>query len=135
MKEDVATIVRSRPNLAKVRVEVDLLKPLTKYVWVGHEGQRFSLKGHEQKLEYEGVPTFCRTCNLQGHDLLKCKVEARKINKNCVELGETSGQGNKKNQEENQGQQRNSKGEQGNTQIDEKGKKVANTDMQPNSNI
>lgn len=37
LKEDIATIITSRPNLAKVTVEVDLLKPMQKSVWFGKE--------------------------------------------------------------------------------------------------
>uniref|UniRef100_M1CN18 Non-LTR retrolelement reverse transcriptase n=1 Tax=Solanum tuberosum TaxID=4113 RepID=M1CN18_SOLTU len=89
LKEDVATVIRSRPNLAKVRVEVDLLKPLPQSVWVGHEKQGGSLKGHEQILTYEGVPSFCRTCNLQGHDMTNCNVEAKKGNRTKEEGPQT----------------------------------------------
>lgn len=81
LKEDVATFIRSRPNLPKVRIKVDLLKPLPQSVWVGHGKQGGSLKGHEQILTYEGVPSFCRTCNLQGHNITNCKVEAKRNNK------------------------------------------------------
>ncbi|KAH0658292.1 hypothetical protein KY285_026839 [Solanum tuberosum] len=89
LKEDVATVIRSRPNLTKVRVEVDLLKPLPQSVWVGHEKQRGSLKGHEQILTYEGVPSFCRTCNLQGHNITNCNVEAKKGNRTKEEGPQT----------------------------------------------
>ncbi|KAG5613419.1 hypothetical protein H5410_024700 [Solanum commersonii] len=36
------------------------------------------LKGYEQKLEYEGVPAFCRTCHLQGHDQRKLKTKGKR---------------------------------------------------------
>ncbi|OIT38192.1 hypothetical protein A4A49_16410 [Nicotiana attenuata] len=78
MKEDIATVSRTRPHMAKVRVEVDLMKSLPDAVFVGIEGDTTGLKGRDQKLEYEGVPAFCRTCKLQGHDVERCKVEARK---------------------------------------------------------
>lgn len=61
LKEDVAIIGKSRPNMAKVRVEVDLKKPLLKSVWVGLEGLSAGLRGYEQILEYEGVPDYCTT--------------------------------------------------------------------------
>ncbi|OIT21155.1 putative ribonuclease h protein [Nicotiana attenuata] len=78
MKEDIATVSRTRAHMAKVRVEVDLMKPLPDAVFIGIEGDTTGLKGRDQKLEYEGVPAFCRTCKLQGHDVERCKVEARK---------------------------------------------------------
>lgn len=64
LKEDLATIGRSRPNMAKVRVEVDLSKPLKNSVFVGLEGLGAGFKGYEQKLEYEGVPSYCKMCKL-----------------------------------------------------------------------
>ncbi|MCD7463540.1 hypothetical protein HAX54_050829 [Datura stramonium] len=81
IKEDITTVLRSRPNLAKVRIEVDFQKPLPNAVWVGLEGQGTGLKGYEQKLEYEGVPAFCKTSRLQVHDYTKYKVEAKKKKK------------------------------------------------------
>ncbi|XP_009764067.1 uncharacterized protein [Nicotiana sylvestris] len=78
MKEDIATIARTRSYMAKVRVEVDLMKSLPNSVFIGIEGDTTRLKGKDQKLEYEGVPTFCKTCKLYGHDYERCKVEARK---------------------------------------------------------
>lgn len=73
-----ATITRIKPYLAKVRVEVGLMKPLPDSVFVGIEGDVSGLKERDQKLEYEGVPAFCRTCRLLGHDILICKIEAKK---------------------------------------------------------
>ncbi|KAH0727708.1 hypothetical protein KY290_003412 [Solanum tuberosum] len=78
LKEDLATIARSRPNMAKVRVEVDLMNPLRDSVWIGLEGEGVGLKGRDQKLKYKGVPTFCKSCRMQGHDQDSCKVMARR---------------------------------------------------------
>ncbi|XP_070032979.1 uncharacterized protein [Nicotiana tomentosiformis] len=77
MKEDIATIMKTRQHMAKVRIEVDLMKPLPDTMFVGIEGDVVGLKGRDQKLEYEGVPVFCRTCKTQGHDVARCKVEGR----------------------------------------------------------
>lgn len=74
LKIDVAIIIKSRPNLAKVKVDVDLLKSLPKNIFVGQEGHRVGIKGHEQKLEYQGVPAFYKTYKLKGHDHINCKV-------------------------------------------------------------
>ncbi|KAH0761717.1 hypothetical protein KY290_017790 [Solanum tuberosum] len=89
LKENVATVIWSRSNLAKVKVEVDHLKPLPQSVWVGHEEQGGNLKGHEQILTYEGIPLFCRTCNLQGHDITNCKIETKKGNRTKEEGSQT----------------------------------------------
>lgn len=43
---DVATIRRTRSSIAKIRVEVDLLKPLPHSVFVGQEYEESPLKGY-----------------------------------------------------------------------------------------
>ncbi|KAG5631415.1 hypothetical protein H5410_003132, partial [Solanum commersonii] len=42
---DIATNGRTRPNIAKIRVEIDLLKPHPKNVWVGLEDEASPLRG------------------------------------------------------------------------------------------
>ncbi|KAM3304292.1 hypothetical protein P3S67_015324 [Capsicum chacoense] len=64
--------------MEKVRVKVDLMKPLPDSIFVGIKGDGLGLKGKDQKLEYEGVPTFCRSCKMQGHDIARCKAEVKK---------------------------------------------------------
>nr|XP_033516369.1 uncharacterized protein LOC104112999 [Nicotiana tomentosiformis] len=75
---DIATDYRTRPNIAKVRVEVDLTKPKLNSIWVGSEDEQSPLNGFTQNLEYENVPKYCRHCKLLGHSILQC----RKIEKN-----------------------------------------------------
>ncbi|XP_009799697.1 protein PXR1-like [Nicotiana sylvestris] len=74
LEMDVATRRKTRPSMAEVRVEVDLLKPLPNHIWVGNEDDDSPLKGFEQKLEYESVPKYCRHCRKLGHDLINCRV-------------------------------------------------------------
>lgn len=71
---DIATDGRNRPGVAKVRVEVDLTKPQVKSVWVGQEDTVNPLKGFVQKIEYEGVPKYCRHCKLLGHSITQCRA-------------------------------------------------------------
>lgn len=65
--------------MAKVRVEVDLLKPLLKSVWVGLEDDNFPLRGFEQKIEWESVPKYCKHCKKIGHAIINCWVLEKKI--------------------------------------------------------
>lgn len=113
---DIATDYRTRPSMAKVRVEVDLTKPQLKYVWVGQENETNPLKGFMQKLEYEGVPKYCKHCRRLGHSIIQHRVvekekeeklqEATKTkaimpdNKNIT--GETNKEENTEAQKENQ---------------------------------
>lgn len=64
---------KTRPSMAKVRVEIDLTKPKLVSVWVGLEHESHPLKGYTQKLEYKNVPKFCRHCKLLGHSIIQCR--------------------------------------------------------------
>ncbi|KAM3398332.1 hypothetical protein P3S68_001847 [Capsicum galapagoense] len=74
---DVATASKTRPSMAKVRVEIDLLKPRIESVWVGKEDENSPLKGFTQKLEYEAIPKYCKHCKKLGHNMLNCRVLER----------------------------------------------------------
>ncbi|MCE0481121.1 hypothetical protein HAX54_038536 [Datura stramonium] len=56
----VATRCRTRPSMAKVRVEIDLLKPQADVVYVGLVHDNAPQTGFMQKIEYEGVPKYCK---------------------------------------------------------------------------
>ncbi|XP_059294680.1 uncharacterized protein LOC132047690 [Lycium ferocissimum] len=75
---DVATRSMTRPSMAKVRVELDLLKPLVKSVWIGIEDDNVPLKGFEQKIEFENIPKYCKHCRKLGHNLIECRVLEKK---------------------------------------------------------
>lgn len=59
---DLETRGKTRPNMAKVNVEIDLLKPLPKTVYVGQIYDISSQTGFVQKLEYGGIPKYCKFC-------------------------------------------------------------------------
>ncbi|OIT32841.1 hypothetical protein A4A49_39314 [Nicotiana attenuata] len=66
--------------MAKIRVEVDLLKPLSQSVFVGQEYEDSPLKDYTQKLEYEGVPKYCKHCRKIGHYMVNCRaLEKKKV--------------------------------------------------------
>ncbi|XP_060190442.1 uncharacterized protein LOC132619608 [Lycium barbarum] len=69
---------RTRPGMAKVRVEIDLTKPRIHKLWIGVEEENSPLKGFYQKLEYETMPKYCTHCSLLGHAIDECRVLARK---------------------------------------------------------
>lgn len=75
---DTATRGRTRPSMAKVRVEIDLLKPQLEQVWVGLEDDNTGLKGFAQKNEYEAVPKYCKHCRLLGHSIVQCRFLEKK---------------------------------------------------------
>ncbi|XP_068660005.1 uncharacterized protein [Aristolochia californica] len=66
---DDPTRNRTRTNVARVCVEVDLLKDLPRQVWVGvGEG------GFWQDIHYEKLPPFCTHCRQQGHSAKVCQA-------------------------------------------------------------
>ncbi|XP_019235905.1 PREDICTED: uncharacterized protein LOC109216224 [Nicotiana attenuata] len=98
---DVATMGITRPSMAKIRVEVDLLKPLPQSVFVGQEFDDSPLKGYTQKLEYEGhVPKYGKYCQKVGHYIVNC----RSLEKEKAAQEKEEGEGDKitKNNEDAQ---------------------------------
>ncbi|XP_059315733.1 uncharacterized protein LOC132066438 [Lycium ferocissimum] len=88
---DATTKGRTRPSMAKVRIEIDLTKPRLNKIWVGLRNAVIPLQGFEQKIEYKGVPKYCNYCRLQGHYMNQCrrmekdKVEREDFDKNNQE--------------------------------------------------
>ncbi|OIT32401.1 hypothetical protein A4A49_08259 [Nicotiana attenuata] len=88
---NAATYGRTRPSMAKVRVEIDLTKPIPSSVWVGSK---------DEKSQYDGKV---------GHNMMNCRV-LEKIRTVEFNEGETTAEnmiplqteeGSSKNQEEN----------------------------------
>lgn len=77
MEIDVATKRRTRPSMAKLRVEIDLTKPKLSNVFVGQRNSTNPLQGFEQKIEYEGVPKYCSYYRSQGHSANQCRRRER----------------------------------------------------------
>nr|XP_027070434.1 uncharacterized protein LOC113695508 [Coffea arabica] len=68
---DAATSSFSRPNVARVCVEVDLLKSIPSRVWVDMgDGD-----GFWQVLIPENLPNYCSHCYRQGHGENHCRVK------------------------------------------------------------
>ncbi|KAK4338773.1 hypothetical protein RND71_040235 [Anisodus tanguticus] len=77
---DAATLNKTRPSCARVKVEADLLQ---------EHPQRYNIQimnGEEMetmsyKIRYDFLPKYCTTCMLQGHDLQGCWKEHRNCNR------------------------------------------------------
>ncbi|OIS98131.1 hypothetical protein A4A49_05154 [Nicotiana attenuata] len=78
LEMDLATRGKTRPCMAKVRTEIDLLKQQPDVVYVGQVFDNAPQKGFIQKLEYEGVPKYCKHCRKLGHNMMNCRVLERK---------------------------------------------------------
>ncbi|OIT22576.1 hypothetical protein A4A49_30549 [Nicotiana attenuata] len=106
---DDATYGRTRPSMAKVRVEIDSTRSIPSSVWVGSEDENSPLKGYTQKIEYENIPKYCEHCRKIGHKMMNFRV-LEKIRTVEVNEGETNAENmiplqteerSSKNQEEN----------------------------------
>ncbi|WMV28843.1 hypothetical protein MTR67_022228 [Solanum verrucosum] len=70
---DSATINKTRPSCARVKVQVDLLAELPEWVEnaVVSPG---SARIEQIKIQYDFLPKYCRTCMLLGHNEGECRV-------------------------------------------------------------
>ncbi|KAG5602026.1 hypothetical protein H5410_033396 [Solanum commersonii] len=75
LRLDVATINKTRPSCARVKVQVDLLADLPKVIEleVRNEDTKTS-RVEKVKIQYDLLPKYCQTCKLQGHPEMKCRV-------------------------------------------------------------
>lgn len=73
---DAATLNFTRPSYARVKVEIDLLKPRVNEIYIGFsETPGMEDKGYIiQKIVYERVPQYCGKCFKQGHGEDTCRV-------------------------------------------------------------
>lgn len=67
---DATTLDVSRPSVARVYVEVDLLKALLSKIWIGNRDH----EGFWQSLIPKNLPQYCSHCFRQGHDMEGCHV-------------------------------------------------------------
>ncbi|CAI9112187.1 OLC1v1012593C1 [Oldenlandia corymbosa var. corymbosa] len=68
LKIDVPTLNMSRPLVARVCMEVDLLKDLPKRIHLGVEGNTYF-----EAVPYENLPEYCMECSKIGHSVKNCK--------------------------------------------------------------
>lgn len=59
----------SRTSMARVCVEVDLVKDNAKRIWIGVGKE----EGFLQEVYYESLPAYCTNCSQQGHHTKACK--------------------------------------------------------------
>ncbi|XP_027158185.1 uncharacterized protein LOC113759809 [Coffea eugenioides] len=67
---DAATLVVSRPTVARVCIEMDLLWSTPSRVWIGNGNHA----GFWQELVVENPTRYCSHCFRQGHDVETCHV-------------------------------------------------------------
>src|SRR4051812_26232640 len=77
---DSATADMSRPSVARVCVEIDLLKTIIPRVRLDCE----SGEGFWQEVIYEKMPSYCNTCKRLGHDHSTCMLGHPELAKKSV---------------------------------------------------
>ncbi|KAK4363838.1 hypothetical protein RND71_015196 [Anisodus tanguticus] len=86
---DAATLNKTRPSCARVKVEFDLLKSHPQHVVI-QVGEGDGITTESQRIRYDFKPKYCTNCKLQGHDVNGCwnlKPELRPENFKAVDGG------------------------------------------------
>lgn len=68
---DQSTLAQDKIVCARVRVAVDLSKPLPRSTFIGHKGVSVW-----QDFLFEHIPAICTSCGMVGHVKAKCKVSS-----------------------------------------------------------
>ncbi|KAK4737031.1 hypothetical protein R3W88_000728 [Solanum pinnatisectum] len=72
---DSATINKTRPSCARVKVQVDLLADLPKFVELEIVNEAAETSRIEKvKVQYDMLPKYCKECKLQGHAGQDCRI-------------------------------------------------------------
>ncbi|XP_070036954.1 uncharacterized protein [Nicotiana tomentosiformis] len=84
---DQATYSKFRGNIAKIKVEINLLKPKLDQIWLGFNRIDSGGDGVWLDIEYEGVPSYCLYCKIQGHveSQYRNKIRDERIKQNREE--------------------------------------------------
>lgn len=70
---DMATINKTRPRCARVKVLVDLLAELPKTIRMDIDNESTGeVRIEWVKIQYDYLPKYCKECRLQGHDEVEC---------------------------------------------------------------
>ncbi|KAK4337522.1 hypothetical protein RND71_042009 [Anisodus tanguticus] len=86
---DAATLNKTRPSCARVKVEFDLLRSHPQHVVI-QVGEDDEITSDLQKIRYDFKPKYCINCKLQGHDVNGCwnlKPELRSENSKAIDGG------------------------------------------------
>ncbi|KAJ8550750.1 hypothetical protein K7X08_000120 [Anisodus acutangulus] len=71
---DLATINNTRSNCARVKVQLDLLADLSKFVMMEIEDEKTKeINVVKVRIQYDHLPKYCTECILQGHSNEECR--------------------------------------------------------------
>lgn len=82
----MATVNKTRPSCAKVKVQMDIMDDLSKYVEIEIMNSIMNeVRVEKVKIQYDLLPKYCRKYMLQGHNKQKCRILHPELNKNYVD--------------------------------------------------
>ncbi|KAG8382745.1 hypothetical protein BUALT_Bualt05G0109200 [Buddleja alternifolia] len=67
LKLDEATTEIDNPVVARICVEINVLEKFQLEVPIQIDGRT-----HYFKIQYEGIPNYCKICRHRGHDMASC---------------------------------------------------------------
>lgn len=88
LRLDEATTKLKRPSVARIQVEIDVLRDRPEKIWI----QMGSKEGYWQKIEYENVPPYCRHRWHIGHEENLCHVHNPELKSIDQQVGKLSDQ-------------------------------------------
>ncbi|KAG8370048.1 hypothetical protein BUALT_Bualt14G0077100 [Buddleja alternifolia] len=85
LKLDEATTEIDNPSLARICVEVNVMENLISEIPIQMEGKSCVLK-----IQYEGIPEYCKVCRHRGHSMTACLIRKDKdeVTNQNVEKGD-----------------------------------------------
>lgn len=73
---DSTSIQKTRGNVAKVRVQMDITKDRPQHIWNGFNEDDITV-GRWRLIQYEDIPDYCGHCKHQGHSISNCMIKKR----------------------------------------------------------
>jgi len=71
---DMATINKTRPSCARVKVQVDLMSEFPRFIEMDIMNEDTKVSRIEKlKIQYDFLPKYCTHCKVQGHVEEDCK--------------------------------------------------------------
>uniref|UniRef100_A0A0V0IHY0 Putative ovule protein n=1 Tax=Solanum chacoense TaxID=4108 RepID=A0A0V0IHY0_SOLCH len=72
---NLATINKTRPSCARVKVQLDMLVDKPQYVQMQIENNNNQeIKIIKVKIQYDSLPSYCKKCRIQGHKEEECRI-------------------------------------------------------------
>ncbi|KAH0754526.1 hypothetical protein KY290_024796 [Solanum tuberosum] len=101
---DMATINKTRPSCARVKVQVDLLSEFPKHVEMEIINKKTNESRMEKvKIQYDMLPKYCKQCKVQGHEDETCRSLHPELRQTEVHNAKGTKQGTTDSNNEEQG--------------------------------